>query len=143
MQQAGKNSFSIPTTKTFAFTFTSPNFWIRFSSLEVVIYVRTSTLIEMIISINVFQTISLIALLLPTTKLVLAQDDRPFDNNNHFLPPWTAEKTITTDPQVWSKNPVYALGSRMTVSWTSNYSIVSLVVAKDGTSQTWWIGMYL
>ncbi|TID26950.1 NADH-cytochrome b5 reductase 2 [Venturia nashicola] len=85
----------------------------------------------MIISTFSFQTLCLITSL---AKLIHAQDDRPRDASNSFSYPWTAEKL---GPGTFGRNPVHALGSQITIVWSTNYKSYGIDLLRDGTDQSW------
>jgi len=67
--------------------------------------------------------------------LVAAQDDRPYDVNNHFLSPPPAGPTIGKDKTVWADNEVYTVGTPLNIKWVSNHTPIRIQLFRDGTDQ--------
>ena len=64
--------------------------------------------------------------------LVLTQDDRQYNPQNHFTNPIAAGPVHGTLPSVYDSNPVYLLGDSQTWSWVTTIPAVNLSMWQEG-----------
>lgn len=79
----------------------------------------------------------LVALVALITRSTLAQNDGPYDVFNHFQSPKAAGFKVTTNPTVWSDNPVFTIGAKTPLRWVTNRATIRLTCTQYSTGMEW------
>ncbi|KAI4863438.1 hypothetical protein F4820DRAFT_374006 [Hypoxylon rubiginosum] len=82
--------------------------------------------------------LNLLQLLLAACLLVIAQDNRPPDPNNHFIYPPLPGPQFSNDPTVFESNLNFIIGKKQNqpFKWESNMTNMSILLIQEGNPES-------